>query len=284
MKVLVGIFHSATAANEASQALHAAGLPTGHLMLLTPETGGAALHTVSPEHPAGACDVKAGHVLGAATGFAGGLLSSAAVILLVPGVGPILAVGTLVTGALVGATVGATLGGVVQDTFTMTLAPEEVFVYEEALRQECSLLLVKPGDEHQRDLILALCARLSTERVDDLREHWWQGQRQQEAAAYQGTDEEFAAHEATYRRGFEAALDMRARGKTYAEAAHALAVRDGAIYHDDVFRQGFARGQIYYHTMLAQDLVRTHTPLPPPIRHKGTLVPLRRSGVAPTNH
>jgi hypothetical protein len=243
------------AANGASKALHATGITAGHLMLLTPETGSTTLHTVSPEHPAGAFDVKAGHVLGAATGFAGGLLSSAVVMLVVPGVGPLLAVGTLVAGALVGATVGATVGGVVQDTFTMTLAPEDVFVYEEALRQGCSLLLVKPVDNKQRETVRALFERLKTEKVNDLREHWWRQQRQEEAAAYHGTGVEFAAHEVSYRRGFEAALDVRDRGKSYAEAAHVLAQRDPAMYQDEVFRNGFARGQVYYRAMLTHDLV-----------------------------
>jgi len=224
-------------------------------MLLTPETGSTTLHAVSSEHPAGACDVKAGHVLGAATGFAGGLLSSAVVMLAVPGVGPVLAVGTLVAGALVGVTVGATLGGLVQDTFTMTLGPEDVFVYEEALRQGCSLLLVKPVDDKQGEATLALFTRLGTERVNDLREHWWRSQRRQEAIASHDMGEEFAAHEVSYRRGFEAALDVRARGKSYAEAAHVLAQRDPAMYQDDVFRHGFARGQIYYHAMLKHDLL-----------------------------
>lgn len=255
MKPLVGIFHSAMAANGASKALHTAGITAGHLMLLTPETGSTELHSVSPEHPAGSCDVTSGHVMGAAIGFAGGLLSSAVVPLVVPGVGPILAVGVLVAGALVGATVGATVGGVVQDTFTMTLAPEEVFVYEEALRQQCSLLVVKPIDEHQHDLARLLFERLGTERVTTVRDHWWQRQRQQEVATYRGTGAEFAAHEVSYRHGFEAALDVRARGKTYGEAAHALAQRDPAMYQDDVYHYGFERGQGYYHAMLTHDLV-----------------------------
>jgi len=258
MKPLVGIFHSAMAANGASKALHVAGITAGHLMLLTPETGSTTLHTVSSEHPAGACDVKAGHVLGAASGFAGGLLGSAAVMLVVPGVGPLLAVGTLVASVLVGVTVGATVGGLVQDTFTMALAPEDVFVYEEALRQKCSLLIVKPVDEQQREIARVLFARLGTERVDELREHWWRHRRQQEAAIYQGTGAEFAAHEVSYRRGFEAALDVRARGKTYTEAAHTLAQRDPAMYQDAVFHYGFDRGQAYYQAMLTHDLIE-HT-------------------------
>ena len=278
MQVLVGIFHSAEAATGASKTLYTTGIRTGHLMLLTPETGGAALHTVSSEHPAGACEVKAGHVMGAATGFAGGLLTSAAAVLLIPGVGPILAIGTLVTGALVGATVGAAVGGIVQDTFTMTLAPEDVFVYEEALRQGYSLLLVHRLDGQQHDTVRDLFTRINTEHLHNLWERWWPERRQQEAATYQETAEEFAAHEFTYRRGFEAALDVRTRGKTYAEAAHVLAMRDGSLYQDRVFGRGFARGQLYYHTMLEQEVLHLRTSRLPPIRQAGTVVQLRSRG------
>ena len=254
MKVLAGIFHSAVAAKGASRALHAAGITEGHLMLLTPDDN-VELRSVSSERPAGACDVRAGHVLGAATGFAGGLLSGAMVSLLVPGVGPILAVGTLMVSTIVGVTVGATLGGLVQDTFTLTLPPEEVFVYEEALRQGCSLLLVKPSDEGQVGVVQTLFARLGAERTDDMREQWWKRVREQEAITYHDSPQHFAAHEVSYRRGFEAALDARDRGKTYAEAVHVLATRDPAMYQDDVFRQGFERGQAYYHAMLERDLL-----------------------------
>jgi hypothetical protein len=255
MKPMVGIFHSMIAANGARKALQVAGITAGHMMLLTPETGSAELHTVSPEHPAGACDVKAGHVLGAAGGFAGGLLTGATVLLVMPGVGPILAVGALVATVLAGITVGATVGGLVQDSFTMALPPEEVFVYEEALRQKCTLLIVKPIDEHQGNIVRVLFERLGTERVNEIREHWWRGQRLREAAAYHGSDAVFAAHEVSYRHGFETALDVRARGKTYSEATRTLAQRHPAMYQDSVFRSGFERGQAYYQAMLAHDLV-----------------------------
>ena len=263
MKPVVGIFHSLMAASEACKTLQAAGITAGHMMLLTPETGSVELDKVSSAHPPGACDVKAGHVLGAVGGFAGGLLTGATVLLVVPGVGPILAVGALVATVLMGVTVGATVGGLVQDTFTMALPPEEVFVYEDALRQKCTLLIVKPIDESQLDTVRVLFERLGTERVDEVREHWWRRQRQREAAAYHQGSANFAAHEVSYRHGFEAALDVQARGKTYSEAVQVLAQRDPAIYLDDTYRSGFDRGHAYYQAMLAHDLVQqSHTVAP----------------------
>jgi hypothetical protein len=254
MTILTGIFHSVVAASGASRKLHEQGISAGHMMLLTPEAGRAELHEVAPEHLAGADGVRAGHVMGAVTGVAGGLLSSAVLTLILPGVGPIFAIGSLVTGAFAGATVGAAVGGIVQDRFTMLLPPEDVFVYEEALRRGCSLLIVKPVDERQRERTRALFAQLQTESVDELREHWWRQQRQQEIVSTHGTAREFAAHEMTFRHGFESALDVRNRGRSYAEAIPELAERDPTMYQDVVYRAGFSRGQEYYRTTVAHDV------------------------------
>ena len=262
MKLLIGIFPSVDVAEEAGRALRAVGVAENHLLLLTPEGSGTRLQSVSPEKTAGACGTTAGHLMGAATGFASGVLGGAAVILLVSGVGPIVAVGSLVFGSLVGVAVGATLGGLMQRAFDMTIAPEEFFVYEDALRQGFSLLIVKPSNEEQRHAADQVLTRLGTKGFDALREQWWQRQREQEAAAYKGASS-FAAHEFSYRRGFEAALDARDRGKTFAEAASVLALRAPGMYKDEAFRYGFERGQTYYHAMREHDLVAHPQPVRP---------------------
>lgn len=262
MKLLIGIFPSVDVAEEAGRALRAVGVAENHLLLLTPEGSGTRLQSVSPEKTAGACGTTAGHLMGAATGFASGVLGGAAVIFFLSGVGPIVAVGSLVFGSLVGVAVGATLGGLMQRAFDMTIAPEEFFVYEDALRQGFSLLIVKPSNEEQRHAADQVLTRLGTKGFDALREQWWQRQREQEAAAYKGASS-FAAHEFSYRRGFEAALDARDRGKTFAEAAPVLALRAPGMYQDEAFRYGFERGQTYYHAMREHDLVAHPQPARP---------------------
>ena len=262
MKLLIGIFPSVDVAEEAGRALRAVGVAENHLLLLTPEGSGTRLQSVSPEKTAGACGTTAGHLMGAATGFASGVLGGAAVIFFLSGVGPIVAVGSLVFGSLVGVAVGATLGGLMQRAFDMTIAPEEFFVYEDALRQGFSLLIVKPNNEEQHHAADQVLTRLGTKGFDALREQWWQRQREQEAAAYKGASS-FAAHEFSYRRGFEAALDARDRGKTFAEAASVLALRAPGLYQDKAFRHGFERGQTYYHAMREHDLVAHTQPARP---------------------
>ena len=255
MKLLIGVFLSADMAEKASHALHAIGIAESHLLFLTPETIGTGLQSVSPEKPAGALGTTAGHLVGAATGFASGVLGGAAVTLLVTGIGPIVAVGSLVVGSIVGVAVGATLGGLVQHTFETTIAPEEFFVYEDALRRGFSLLIVKPSNEEQRHAADQVLTRLGAEGFNALREQWWQQLREREVAAYSGSLAHFVDHEFSYRRGFEAALDARDRGKTFAEATPVLALRAPGMYQDEAFRYGFERGQMYYHAMRQHDLV-----------------------------
>jgi len=255
MKLLVGVFLSVDKAEEASRALRAIGIAESHLLFLTPEAVGTGLQSVSPEKPAGALGTTSGHLLGAATGFASGVLGGAAVTLFVTGIGPIIAIGSLVVGSIVGVAVGATLGGLVQHTLEMTIAPEEFFVYEDALRRGFSLLIVKPSNEEQRHAADQVFTRVGAEKFDELREQWWQQLREKEAVDYGGSLDHFAAHEFSYRRGFEAALDARDRGKTFAEAASVLALRAPGMYRDEAFRFGFERGQTYYHAMRQHDLV-----------------------------
>jgi hypothetical protein len=150
-----------------------------------------------------------------------------------------------------------------QQTFGMTIAPEEFFVYEDALRQGFSLLIVKPSNEEQRHAADQVLTRLGTKGFDALREQWWQRLREEEAAAYKDSSTHFVDHEFSYRRGFEAALDARDRGKTFAEAASVLALRAPGLYQDKAFRHGFERGQTYYHAMREHDLVAHPQPARP---------------------
>src|SRR5215813_6477915 len=104
MTTLVGIFHSSIEAEAALEELRANGFPQDQFVLMAPETHSSKLTegAARPE-PQGACGVNAGQVAGAITGFAGGLLSGAIVSLALPGVGPIVAIGTLALGGSLGA-------------------------------------------------------------------------------------------------------------------------------------------------------------------------------------
>lgn len=169
MKLLVGIFPSPTAAAGAVRELREAGLAENQLLLtaqLPESTDPQAVATAEPESPPGACGLTEGHMAGALTGFAGGLLGGAAVSLFVPGIGPVLALGAVALSTLLGVTAGGVIGGVVQSTFTPELPYDHRFVYIEALRLGHWLVIAEPYDEGQKEATERILTRFGAEVLD----------------------------------------------------------------------------------------------------------------------
>jgi hypothetical protein len=250
MKTLVGIFHSPEDAEAAVQKLVAKGFSQDQFVLLTPQGDSSSLspHDAKPE-PLGACGASAGQVGGAITGFAGGILSGAIISLALPGVGPLIAIGALAVGGSFGAVAGGVVGNLVQETYVPTLPPDDLFIYEEALRQRAYLLIIQPSDDRRAQMaseILDTHKALSTIAAWD---QWWQRLAKHEAAAYETNPSlSFSQIEREYRRGFQAALDGRLRGKPTADQEALL-----TQYYEEAmqpgFRQGFARGVLYYQAL-----------------------------------
>jgi hypothetical protein len=91
----------------------------------------------------GAKDGK-GAVTGAVTGAVAGGLTAAVVTALIPGVGPILAAGTLAM--LVGyAGAGAAIGGIFGAMTGLGVSEEEARYYEKAFNEGKAIVAVKPG-------------------------------------------------------------------------------------------------------------------------------------------
>jgi hypothetical protein len=169
MKTLVGIFPSPTAAVGAFRELREAGLTKDQLLLTAqvPEsTDPQAVATAEPGSPAGACGFTEGHMVGALTGFAGGLLGGAAVSFFVPGIGLVLALGAVALSTLLGVTAGGAIGGAVQDTFMPELPYDHRFVYIEALRQGHWLVIAEPHDEAQEETAERILTRFSAEGLE----------------------------------------------------------------------------------------------------------------------
>src|SRR5437016_5673315 len=143
MKTVTGVFGSRSDAEHAMTALHAAGLSGDNLSLLTPGNANAKLPAVPHDTGEQSGMGKAiGAIVGAAAGMSGAPLVVAAVI---PGVGPITAVG-LFAGAILaaaGAKVGAVAGGKLENSMTEGLPEDELFVYEDALRKGRSVVLAR---------------------------------------------------------------------------------------------------------------------------------------------
>ncbi|HEY0004422.1 MAG TPA: hypothetical protein VGB17_06395 [Pyrinomonadaceae bacterium] len=252
MKTVTGIFNSRADADRALSNLSSIGIPDDRINLLTPGTTSeeveASVPTTETEQPG--MGQALGGTVGGAMGVAGGAtLGAAAASLLVPGVGPVIAAGLL--GAALfgagGAAAGVTAGEALEDTVAPELPHDELYLYEDALRKGRTVIIAAADDDTQADAARNALFEAGAEGLDTARENWWTGLRDAEEEEYtrrqQGGD--FKKDEPHYRRGFEAALHPRARGKSYEEAADYLRERHSDVYTGDAFRQGYQRGQSF---------------------------------------
>jgi hypothetical protein len=250
MSTVAGIFNSRTDAERAAANLQSAGFSADNISLLSPGMTDAEVDTAVPttetEQPG--MGKAMGGAVGGALGAAGGAtIGAAAASLFIPGVGPILAAG-IIGAALLGAggaTIGATTGGAVEDEIAPELPHDELFVYEDALRQGKSVVIGVTDDETQTEAGRTVLAQSGAESLDAARESWWVGTRDAEAEEYTGQGKDFSTDEPVYRRGFEAALHPHARGKSFDESADALSKRYSDDYSHEAFRRGYERGQSY---------------------------------------
>jgi hypothetical protein len=241
-------------AKRAAENLRAAGIPGDHINLLMPGTTDAELEAAVPtsdtEQPG--MGSALGGVVGGAMGAAGGLpIGAALASLLVPGVGPVLAAGVIGAALLGagGAVAGAAAGGKLEESIE-GLPHDELFVYEDALRQGKSVIIVVTDDDAQDETARGvMAAQPGVESIDAARENWWIGLRDAEEEEYKGQGGDFKQDEPVYRRGFEAAQHPHLRGKTYDEVTEGLRERYSDAYETESFRRGYERGQNYQRSL-----------------------------------
>jgi hypothetical protein len=254
MKTVTGIFTSRADAEQAVERIRTIGLSDKYISLLTPGTSqeqiDAAVPTTETEQPG--MGSALGGTVGGALGVAGGMhLGAAVASLFVPGVGPIFAAGVLGAALLGigGAAAGAKTGEAMEDNIAPELPHDELYVYEDALRQGRSVIIAAAKDEEQADAAREILGQAGAESLDAARENWWVGLRDAEEADYAKEGRDFKQDETHYRRGFEAALHPRARGTSYQDATDYLRERHGDAYTNEGFRRGYERGQGYYQNL-----------------------------------
>ncbi|MCA1564915.1 MAG: hypothetical protein LC803_04650 [Acidobacteria bacterium] len=254
MNTVAGIFQTREDATRAVEDLRRLNLSDENLSLLSPGTTApqaeADVETSDTEQPG--MGNALGGLVGGAMGAAGGMtLGAAAASLLVPGVGPIMAAG-IVGAALFGAggaAAGMAAGGALEDTIAHGLPHDELFVYEDALRQGRTVVIAQVDDDDQAKNARSALDAAGAESVDAARESWWVGLRDAEDEDYTGQGRDFKSDEPLYRRGFEAALHPQLRGASYDESAERLRERYSDDYGHDAFRRGYERGQSYHQTL-----------------------------------
>jgi hypothetical protein len=253
MKSVTGVFRSVTDAEQALTDLRSLALPEDRITLLTPGKNHAdlgAVPTVAAEQPGMAKAM--GALVGAAAGMSGGPLIVAA---LIPGVGPITAIGLLGGAVLAaaGAGAGAVAGGKLENAMTEGLPEDEVFVYEDALRQGRSVLIALAQDDAEAEKFRELLKNQGAESVDAAREQWWIGLRGAEQEHYSKFGKNLSEDEKFYRLGFESALHSRTRCKEYDQVLAEMTAEIEELKHrypdakvSEPFRQGYQRGRDYY--------------------------------------
>jgi hypothetical protein len=148
---VLGYFHDRAAADAAYHALVQQGIPKGAISVL----GRGAEGDARPTHDEGATAAT-----GAGVGAIEGLLLGAAAML-IPGVGPIVAVGPLaaaVAGALTGGVTGAVVGGVVGGLEAAGVERDTARYYDERLR-EGGVLVAVHADPANADAVQTILAR-----------------------------------------------------------------------------------------------------------------------------
>lgn len=248
METVTGIFPSRAEAEEAIRELHLLGIPNDRIALLTPGMNDERVESTVPtsdtEQPG--MGKAMGGTVGGAMGIAGGAtLGVAAASLLVPGVGPVIAGGILGAAVLgLGGTVaGMAAGEALEKGLADGLPHDELYLYEDALRQGRSVVIAFLDEGGAKYGAQSALAGAGAESVDDARENWWIGLRDAEAAEYQTSGRNFQTDEASYRRGFEAALKARGDGSTDTSASSADEETN------EPFRRGYERGQSYHKSL-----------------------------------
>jgi hypothetical protein len=246
MIAVVGVFESRSDAEASGAALNSLGVPRKYVTILVPQLSekeleqeiGSVPHTEG-EQPG---MVK---TLGAVAGGAVGAgLGEAVASLLVPGVGPVLAIG-LAGGALLGAITGGAAGGAIENSVFSGLPEEELFVYQDALRRGRTVVVAISQDEKQAQMVRGALERGGAESIDRAREKWWLGLRDVEKESYESAGGNFAADEPAFRRGFQAALRSHHDGKSAEMQDAEFSSSSPTAQEREAFRRGFERGRAY---------------------------------------
>lgn len=245
MKTVVGVFKSRSAAERGSAGVVALGISKDKISILTPEATEkelAQIPIVAAEQPG------MGKAMGATVGGTIGLASAGALgSLFVPGLGPVLAIG--LAGGLLGAVGGGTVGGALENASTSGLPEDELFVYEDALRQGRTMVVVMAGDDSDAIAVRGIMESAGAETVDRAREMWWVGVRSAEKETYETHGGNFEQDERYFRCGFEAAQHSNNRGKSYDECRARLGERYPDEHKLESFGRGYERGRAYFETI-----------------------------------
>ena len=254
MKTVAGVFRYSGSARDAAVALRQAGFSQDQVNLLFPNSPEEVIHSIATsqtEEPGVGGTI--GGLLGAALGMSAGFELGVAATALIPGVGPILAVGIGAAAlfGIGGGVTGAVLGQAADEKSTEGVPADEVFFYEDALRQKKSVVLVLAKDSHEEKQAQRILAEAGAQSIDAARRDWWLGLRDAQAEHYRSLGRNFEADQEVYRAGFEAALRRECRHKSAEEMSDCLKWWYPAYWNTEPFKRGYERGRQYWKEEIA---------------------------------
>ncbi len=188
MKTVVGLFANHNDAERAVNALEDGGFDRSGFSVVTREGAidtETEVYEETTDDPSGAgVGAGAGAVGGTVLGGLAGLLIGTGA-LLIPGVGPVIAAGSLATalgstalGAGIGAGVGAVVGGLVGALVDMGIPEEEAHVYAEGVKRG-GILVIAQTDDTRAPVAASIMQNNQALDVDTRREVWqaegWEG-------------------------------------------------------------------------------------------------------------
>jgi len=255
MEAISGVFKAREDAEHAIKEVRAAGIAVDKVSLLTPGTTDKIDRELQSVPVDASEQVGMGKTFGAVLGGAAGLTGGSLLIALVPGVGPITAIGLLGAAILgaAGATVGASAGGKLESSMSRGLPEDEIFVYEDALRKGHSVVIALSDNTNKTALLRDLLKAEGAETIDAAREQWWIGLRSAEENHYAATGRQFTDDEKFYRLGFEASLHARMRCKEFDQVSAEMSATLEDVQRqypnanvEEPFTRGYQRGREYY--------------------------------------
>ncbi|WP_026370896.1 general stress protein [Kallotenue papyrolyticum] len=191
-KNVVGLFDTRQDAEDAVRALRDAGFPANDISLVAGNTREYDEFTTAPAESGTEAEEGAGigATGGAVLGGLAGLLVGLGV-LTIPGVGPVVAAGSLATvlgSTALGAGIGAAAGGLVGALVGAGIPEEEANIYAESIRRGGTLVMVQVASDEEADRAAEIMDRYNVVDIDErgrtYRESGWE--RFDESGAYIG--------------------------------------------------------------------------------------------------
>jgi hypothetical protein len=146
--------------------------------------------------------------------------------------------------ALLGA-LGFEAGGAIEKSMTNGLPEDELFVYEDALRQGRTVVIADADNDTQAKAARGILENAGAESIDGVRDMWWVGVRSVQKEKYEANGGHFDDDERFFRCGFEAALHLQNRDKSYEHCQERLAEQNPELHERQPFRRGFEEGRAY---------------------------------------